>query len=177
MAANDLALERAARRAYELGRLRSALRHVPFVLAAAAAAIAAGRPPALTFTLAGALLLLMLGLSSRGGAVGRAVAPGFVAGSAALAMPLLMATVGHACFGPACMRLGLPACIAGGAVAGVVIAKSAARQPGLAFIAAAIGIAALTGALGCTTAGAAGVVGMLAGALVAAAPVLVAARR
>lgn len=75
------------------------------------------------------------------------------------------------------MRWGLPACIAGGAVAEVVIAKPAVRQLGLAFIAAAIGIAALTGALGCTTAGAAGVVGMLAGALVAAAPVLVAARR
>jgi hypothetical protein len=177
MAANDLALETRARRAYELGRLRSSLRLAPFVLAAGTAAIAAGRPAVLTCTLCGLLLALVAVLSWRGGPMGRAVTPGLVAGSAALAMPLLMATVGHACFGPACMRLGLPACIAGGALAGVVIARTAARQPELSFIAAAVGIAALTGTLGCTIAGAAGVAGMIAGAVFAGAPVLVAARR
>lgn len=176
MAANELALEMRARRAYELGRLRSALRYAPFVLAAAAAAVAAGRPLAWTGALAGALFLLVTFLSSRGGVSGSAVSPGLVAGSAALAMPLLMATFGHACFGPACMKLGLPACIAGGALAGVVIARTAARHP-VGFVAGAIAIAALTGALGCTIAGAAGIVGMLAGAVVAGGPVLVAARR
>src|SRR5439155_540588 len=47
----------------------------------------------------------------------------------------------------------------------------------LAGAAAAVAVAALTGALGCTIAGVAGVLGMLAGTVAAGAPVLVAARR
>jgi len=180
MAANERAeaLEVRARRAYELGRLRAALRVAPFVVAAAIAAIACGRPAAPTYALAGALLVFCVGVSYAGGPGGRGVVPGLVAGAAPLGMPLLMATVGHACFGPACMSLCLPACVVGGAVAGVVIAKSAARRdPDPRFLAAAIAVAALTGALGCTIAGVAGVLGMLGGTVAAGAPVLVAARR
>src|SRR5689334_1170521 len=117
MAANDLpmALEARARRAYEWGRLRFSLRLVPPVLAAAAVAVACGRPLSPTCTLAGVLVLLSLSLSFTGGAGGRAVAPGLVAGCVALACPVLLHTVGHACLGPSCMLLGIPACIAGGA--------------------------------------------------------------
>ena len=177
MAANDLTLEARARRAYEMGRLRSGLRFAPFVLAAGAAALASGRPFPLVAALTGALLALALGFSSMGGAAARAVTPGLLAGAAALAMPLLMATVGHACFGPACMKLGLPACIAGGALAGALIAKRVTGEPDLRFAAAAISLGALTGSLGCTIAGAAGILGMLGGAIAAAGPVLAAARR
>jgi hypothetical protein len=174
----DLALEARARRAYELGRLRAALRLAPFVVAAAAAAVVCGRPLATTCALALPLLLLSLGLAYAGGPAGRAVVPGLLGGAGALAAPLLMATVGHACFGPACMTLALPACIAGGGLAGVVIARIAARREAdLSFVLAALAVAALTGALGCTIAGAAGVLGMLAGVVAAGAPVLVAARR
>jgi hypothetical protein len=88
-----------------------------------------------------------------------------------------MATVGHACFGPACLKLGLPACIVGGALAGAMIGKVLAREPDPGVAAATIAIAALMGSLGCTIAGAAGVVGMLAGAVGAGAPVIVLARR
>jgi hypothetical protein len=180
MAANEraVALEVRARRAYEMGRLRAALRVAPFVLAAAAAAVACGRPAILTGVLASTLLVLCIGVSCAGGPGGRGVMPGLVAGAAPLGMPLLMATVGHACFGPACMALCLPACVVGGAVAGVVIARSAARrEPDRRFVASAVAVAALTGALGCTIAGVAGVLGMLAGTVAAGAPVLVAARR
>lgn len=180
MAANEamMRLEARARRAYELGRLRGALWVSPFAIAAGAAALACGRPAPLVLALTGALLALGVGLSFRGGAAGRAVLPGLAAGSAPLALPLLMATVGHACFGPACLSLCQPSCIAGGAVAGIVIARAAA-QPGrdLRFLAAAVAVAGLTGALGCTIAGAFGVLGMLAGAVAAGTPVLVAARR
>jgi len=180
MAANEsaVALEVRARRAYELGRLRAALRVAPFVLAGAAAAVACGRPAALTGALAGTLLVVCVGVSYAGGPGGRGVVPGLIAGAAPLGMPLLMATLGHACFGPACMSLCLPACVVGGAIAGVVIARSAAsREPDRRFVAAAVAVAALTGALGCTIAGVAGVLGMLAGTVAAGAPVLVAARR
>jgi hypothetical protein len=180
MTANDpgVALEVRARRAYELGRLRAALRVAPFVLMAAAAAFACGRPLTLTSALAGALLVFSVGAVYAGGPGGRGVVPGLVAGAAPLAMPLLMATLGHACFGPACMSLCLPACVVGGAVAGVVIARSAARpEPDRRFVVAAVTVAALTGALGCTIAGVAGVLGMIAGTVAAGTPVLVAARR
>jgi hypothetical protein len=180
MEANDpiITLQARARRAYELGRLRSALRLVPFLIAAGAAVIACGRPFPLTFALLAALLPLSVGLAFAGGVAGRAVVPGLLAGGAALAMPLLMATVGHACFGPACMSLFLPACVVGGAVAGAVIARTAARhEQDPRFLVSALAVAGLTGALGCTISGAAGVIGMLAGVVAAGAPLLVAARR
>jgi hypothetical protein len=174
----DPRLEARARRAYELGRLRAALRLAPLVLAAAGAAIVCGRPLPMTCALAVALLLLSVGLAYAGGSAGRAVYPGLLAGAAPLAAPLLMATVGHACFGPACASLGLPACILGGSLAGVVIARTTARRDAdLPFVLGALAVAALTGALGCTIAGAAGVLGMLAGVVVGGAPVLAAARR
>jgi len=180
MATNEqaVALEVRARRAYELGRLRAALRVAPFVLAAAAAAIACGRPAALTGALAGTLLLLCVGAAFVGGPGGRGIMPGLMAGVAPLTMPLLMATLGHASFGPACLSLCLPACVVGGAVAGVVIGRSAARlEPDRRFVAAAVAVAALMGALGCTIAGVVGVLGMLAGTVAVGGPVLVAARR
>ena len=158
--------------------LRCLPRLAPFVLAAAGAAIACGRPLAVTCVLTLPLLLLSVGLAYAGGPAGRAVLPGLLAGAGALAAPLLMATVGHACLGPACMSLALPACIAGGGLAGLVIARTTARRDAdLPFLLGALAVAALTGALGCTIAGAAGVLGMLAGVVVAGAPVLVAARR
>ncbi len=173
-----LLLERRARRAYEWGRLRSALRILPFVVLATAAAIASGRPLTLALAVLGVLSPLSVGLSFAGRAPGRAVVPGLLAGGAALAMPLLVATLGHACFGPACMTYCLHACIVGGAIAGAVIARTAVAQgPDPAFLLPALAIAALTGSLGCTISGAAGVIGMLAGVVAAGTPLLVVARR
>ena len=174
----ELALLSRARRAYEAGRLRWALRVAPFVLLAAGASLVCGRPLALTCWLSCALLPLAVGLGFAGGSAGRAVVPGLLAGSAALALPLLVRTVGNACIGPSCMELCLPACVVGGAIAGAFIAARAARQEHEApFVLAALAVAGLMGSLGCSLGGLAGVAGMLAGALVAGAPVLIAARR
>lgn len=178
MALNELTLELRARRAYEWGRLRWSLRLVPWVAAAFAAAAWAGRPLDLCGALAGAVLALAVGLSFAGGEPGRAVRPGLLAGSFALALPLLVRVVGHACASDACMSLCLPSCVLGGGLGGGFLALRAAREErGRVFLAAAIGIAGLTGALGCTLAGVSGVIGMLAGAVVAGTPVLLAARR
>ena len=104
--------------------------------------------------------------------------PGLLAGAVALACPVLMHTLGHVCLGPSCMMLGLPACILGGAAAGVLIASRAARdESGGRFLLAAGAVAGLMGALGCSLAGAAGVLGMVAGTVAAGAPALVAFRR
>jgi hypothetical protein len=177
MAPSEASLEYRARRAYELGRLRWSVRLAPAVMAAAAAAIAAGRPAGMSCAFGALLLLLAVALAYAGGSAGRAVVPGLKSGAAALAMPLLVGTLGHACLGPACMSLCLPACVAGGALAGAFIARRAAgeeREP--AFVLAALAVAGLTGAMGCTMAGLAGVGGMLAGVVLGGAPVLIASR-
>ena len=179
MAANDLpmTLEARARRAYEWGRLRWSLRLVPPVLAASGVAVACGSSLSPTCALAAALLLLSLWLSFSGGAAGRAVMRGLLAGAVALACPVLLHTLGHACLGPSCMMLGIPSCIAGGAGAGLLIASRAAREKGGRFLLASVAVAGLLGALGCSLAGAAGVLGMLAGTVAAGAPALLAFRR
>jgi hypothetical protein len=177
MAPIETLLKLRARRAYELGRLRWSLRFAPGVIAAAAAAVAAGRPAPVSCAFAAVLLPLVVALAYAGGSVGRAVIPGLESGAAALAMPLLVGTLGRACFGPACMFLCLPACVVGGALAGAFIARQAAREerePG--FVLAALAVAGLTGAMGCTMAGLAGVGGMLAGVVLGGAPVLIANR-
>ncbi|HEX9578856.1 MAG TPA: hypothetical protein VF993_13975, partial [Myxococcales bacterium] len=157
---SDLVLETRARRAYELGRLRWSLRVAPFILVASAAVVACGRPLGDSGAICLSLLLLAAGLGFAGGSAGRAVVPGLAAGTVALVLPLLVRTLGHVCFGPACMPYCLPASVLGGAVAGALIARQAAghdRQ--LPFLLAALALAGLTGALGCTLAGTAGVLG------------------
>ena len=177
MVPSEALLQFRARRAYELGRLRWSLRLAPAVIAAAAVSIAAGRPAGMSCAFGAVLLPLAVALAYAGGSAGRAVVPGLKSGAAALAMPLLVGTLGHACFGPACMLLCVPACVVGGAVAGALIARLAAREerePG--FVLAALAVAGLTGAMGCTMAGLAGVGGMLAGVVLGGAPVLIANR-
>ena len=175
MAANELAvnLEVRARRAYELGRLRWSLRLLPLLAAAGAAALACGRPAGLCCAMLAALAPLAVGLAYAGGPGGRAVGPGLLAGSFALALPLAVRTIGHVCASDVCMSLCLPSCVAGGGIAGALLALRAAKEQGGAlFIASGLAIAGLMGALGCTLAGAGGVIGMAAGALAAGAPVL-----
>jgi len=160
-------LAQRARRAYEWGRLRFALRLAPIVAGAAVVAFACGRPFDLCGLLGGALLLVAVGLTFLGGSAAGGVVPGLVAGLAPLA--LLVRTVGHACVGNSCMALCMPACIAGGALAGAFIAT---RRGDAWFLLVALLVAGLTGSLGCTMAGMSGVLGMLGGALLAGAPVL-----
>src|SRR5260370_788744 len=128
-------------RASEYDRARDAL---PWVLGIAAwecrtlrrrwerrreqSAPAPGRPARVSCAFAAVLLPLVVALAYAGGSVGRAVIPGLESGAAALAMPLLVGTLGRACFGPACMFLCLPACVVGGALAGAFIARRAARE-------------------------------------------------
>jgi hypothetical protein len=177
MATSETALRSRARRAYDLGRLRWSLRLLPFVAAAAGLALLCGRPLELSCLLSAPLLVLAVGLSFAGGTGARAVAPGLTAGVFALVLPLAVGTVGHACLGPSCMSLCLPACIGGGALSGAFLAFRAAREEQSArYLVAGFALAGLMGSLGCTMGGAAGVVGMLAGALGLGGPVLLASR-
>ena len=170
-----------ARRAYELGRARTALRYAPIVAVAALAAMSCGRPAGLSCALGAALFLLTGALCFLGGIGGRAVVAGLLAGCAPLALPLLTRTLGYACLGDRCASLCMPACVVGGIAAGAVVGLLSARwidtpRDELGFAASALAVAALTGCLGCTLAGAAGVLGMLAGVAAGSAPVLILAR-
>ena len=178
MPMDESVLRLRARRAYELGRLRWSLRPAPMVAVAFVAAVACGRPLDLCCLLGASALLLSVGFSYVGGEAGRAVLPGLAGGALALALPLASRPIGHACMGDACLSLCLPACVLGGAISGAFLAHRAAREErGRVFLAAAVGLAGVLGALGCTLAGFSGVVGMAGGALVAGTPVLYAARR
>src|SRR5262249_4950322 len=103
-----------------------------------------------------------------------AVAPGLLAGLPALALPLGVRVVGHACASDACFALCLPACCAGGVIAGAALALSARTGSDPArkreYLAAALLIAGLTGSVGCAVAGVSGILGMLATTVLTSAP-------
>lgn len=165
-----VALERRARLRYELGRaVRSVLGFAPALLIVGVAAFFSRRPGSALFFggllfVSGALLLW------RGKTVHRAVLPGLLAGLIPLALSLV-ANRGHVCLSGHCSTWCLPACVAGGVTAGLLISWLAARK-GMdwSFWAGASVVSLLTGAMGCACVGYSGVVGLGIGFVVATAP-------
>jgi hypothetical protein len=168
-------LAAAALRAYELGRLRSAL-----VRGTAAAALAAPG-------------LLLCGQRGWAGACvaafGLVVAAGRMRGGAWEAGSRSGAIAGIVpCLLPAAVRLYDPAlcmflmnrgpwiCAAGGAVAGVVLGLRGIAVRGLPFWGSALAALAFAGAIGCFPAGALGFAGLALGVVAGGAPVLVTRR-
>ena len=86
----------------------------------------------------------------------------------------LMANRGHACAGGHCSTWCLPACIAGGVVAGFAVSWFA-KQRGLdwRFFVGASAVSLLTGAMGCACIGYSGVFGLTAGFLAGVVPMTV----
>lgn len=156
-------VERRARRAYELARLRAAaLGVVPLALVVAAAALVSHRAgAALSF---GAVAVIAGGFMLwYGRGPQRAVLPGLAAGILPLALALC-ANHAHACGSQACASLCLPACAIGGVIAGLMVARTAARRrAGVAFWASASAVAVAIGAMGCACIGSSGVVGLVVG--------------
>lgn len=179
MVSIDPSLQRArARRAYELGRWRYALRAAPAVLAMIALSIAAGGSALLAGVAGVALLGLSVALGWRGQVWGRAVLPGLLAGSAPLVLPPLLRSAGHCCIGGSCWSLCLLGCTLGGLLAGVAIGVTSARErEGQAkFLCAATAVAGLAGILGCAIVGAAGITGMALAVLLSSVPAAAVAR-
>ena len=176
MAPNERELLARARRAYEWSRLRGALPAGLWVVPMMAASLAIGGPGTWLRAAAGvALALLLVFLAWRGGAAGRAIGPGLVAGLAPLALPLITRSL-HLCGIQGCMALCMPACIAGGIVGGLVVAWTTTRVTAgrATFTLAAAAIAMLAGAIGCFVAGFGGFLGMVAAVAVLPMPVLLA---
>ena len=151
MGSTDLAhLQRRARTAYELGRLRLALLGVAPVAVIIAGAMCLGHRP-------------MSACGSVGDGRGRgghnwygrdpqrAVFPGIAAGM----VPLLLALCAnrwHACGANGCISFCVPACAIGGVIAGLAVAVVGnKRRLGVWFWVSASGLAVLTGAMGCSS--------------------------
>lgn len=166
-------LERRARRTYETARLRWALARAWPVPVLALLALQIGCSRAWIPALALVLLVTAVGFLWRGGALGRGVFYGFVAGGAPLVLPSLATGCARAC-SASCFQWCTVSCVVGGIVAGVLVGLRAGRygEGWSRFLCSGMVIAAITGCMGCLLAGAVGVTGMLAGFVLGAAPVL-----
>ena len=122
--------------------------------------------------------LLCVVLLWRGEAAGNAVWPGLLHGGAPLLVPLLGRAAGGVCpvgwMGLVCMA----SCVGGGIVAGALLSRRGIRagEERVTWWICVSLVTALTGSLGCAWAGASGLLGMLAGLLVGAFPVVAGAR-
>ena len=166
-------LEHRGRLLYELGRARWALRTLLLVAPLLIAAGLIGRPVGLVLALGVPLCLLSLGLAFAHARYARAVLVGVLAGLPAFVLPLLLRSVGIVRLGAAELDPCLPASFVSGVIAGALVSSRAADEDHrLAFWLAAIGVTALTGTLGCSVAGGAGVLGLMAGVVAGSAPVV-----
>jgi hypothetical protein len=165
------ALKERARRAYERGRVRYA---VWMALPTAVVALLGGLmgEPAGLEALTGMLLFgVAVFCYYRGQHVEKGVLPGIAAG----AIPFVFAHVAraseHCGACGECTSFCLPACVLGGIAAGLLIAHFAkpSRPARVSWVSAGI-VASLTGALGCACIGVGGILALLGGLLLGAAP-------
>jgi hypothetical protein len=169
----DAQIERRARWTYELGRIRWASHVLLFALPLLVVARLIHRPLPLILGIGGALCALSLVLAVVHERYRRAILAGILAGVPALILPFAAQSLGMVQVGPAVFDPCIPACFISGVLAGAFVAGRAAgesRSPSFWF--AALAVTALTGALGCSVAGSAGVLGLVAGVAVGATPVL-----
>jgi len=161
MDSTDLSgIMRRARRGYELARLERALLGVlPLVIIVPIAAFLNARPlstwtfGALTFCLGAAMLWY-------GRDAQRAVLPGVAAGLVPLTLALCANRM-HYCGPDGCTSLCIPACAVGGVAAGLVVARfGQLRRAGPWYWLSASALCLLTGAMGCSCIGSAGIVGL-----------------
>ena len=166
-------LENRARAAYERARLREAVVSAWPVPLLAVLALTLGGERGDIALAAAILILAVVALRWRGGALGRGVTAGLFAGAVPLVMPYLAVGAAGAC-SASCSLWCAWSCVVGGLAAGGVVGWLAAgRVAGRgAFLMASAAVAALTGVMGCCLAGGTGVTGMLLGVLIAAVPIV-----
>jgi hypothetical protein len=169
----DIQLARRGRGMYELGRARWASHVLLFILPLVLVARAIGRPTMLVLAIGAALVVLAFALALAHDRYARAVLAGVLSGLPALAVPLLLRGTGAGWLGGATVDPCLPASFLSGILAGVFVSLRAVdERHHVAFWVAAVCVAALTGTLGCSVAGGAGVLGLLAGVVAGTAPVV-----
>jgi hypothetical protein len=165
MDSTDLAkMERRARRKYELARAWQAFWGFSPSLVVVTDAALASKHPTSAVVFGSGMFALGLGLLWYGRGVRRAVLPGLAMGLLPLSLALCANHVGHMCMGDGCMTLCVPACAIGGLGAGIGVSVIGWRQgQGIGFWVAASALTVLTGAMGCSCVGYAGVAGLAIG--------------
>lgn len=153
-------VQRRARVAYELTRVRLALLGVAPVAVIVAVAACVAHRPASTLGFGVATIAVGAAMLWYGRDPQRAVLPGIVAGLVPLVLALCAKNM-HSC-GPAmCSNFCVPVCTLGGVVAGLAVASVGnQRRAGVWFWLSASGLALLTGSTGCACVGYSGVVGL-----------------
>lgn len=164
MPLTEAQLQAAARGAYERSRLSKAVAVAAPVAVLPALSFWLGTSLASATLLGGALVAAVLLVVWRGGAVALSGAVGLKAGVVPLAFAHAAKLFGHVCTPAGCTTLCVPACATGGVIAGALVEWWARRSPrahltrGLGA-----GVALMTGALGCSCVGYAGVAALLVG--------------
>ncbi|GMU60039.1 MAG: hypothetical protein AMXMBFR34_18020 [Myxococcaceae bacterium] len=164
MALTEAQLKEAARDAYERSRVARALAVAAPVAVLPLVSFLLGTSRA-SASLLGVALVTVVALGVwRGGAVALSSAAGLKAGL----VPLLFAhgakAFGHVCTPAGCTSLCVPACAAGGVLAGALVEWWARRSPRPHLTRAlGAGVAVLTGGLGCACVGYAGLLALLVG--------------
>jgi hypothetical protein len=172
MALAEAALEARARRAYERGRIRLGLRVAAFAVPMAVLSVIAGGSAVVATLGAAALAAVLAACLWRGLGPARGARLGLWAGLPPLVCPALMSCFGHYC-GPGTCYLFPTGCLVG-AVGGGLLLAGLVRRAGLGndALAAAALVTALSGALGCSLGGAAGLAALGLGLAAGAAPLL-----
>jgi hypothetical protein len=177
MASTDDVMKERAKRAYELGRVRRALRFglFPLPLIAISTNICGAVLPS---CLAGSLLVLsVIFFAWRGGSYEAAIRPGLASGMGAFLLPFAGELSG-VCTGEklfACASL----CFLGGMITGGFLGARSMREElhhGR-FLASGCVIASLVGSLGCVLAGLGGILGMILGVTTISIPAVLLLRR
>jgi hypothetical protein len=167
-------LERRGRLAYELGRAAWASHVLLLVLPVLLAAHLLQRPAALVLGIGGALTVLAFGLAVLHDRYARAVTAGILSAVPALAIPVLVRSLGIVQLGSAAVDPCIPAAFIAGMLAGAFVsARAVDEKHRISYWLAAILAAALTGVLGCSVVGDVGVLGLMAGLAAGTVPVLV----
>lgn len=173
--AHDLAMvRRQSRRAYELGRVRSALIDgIPLVLLAVVAAWLGPRP---WFDAVVAAMLCATGLVFlwRGQTAGRAVMPGVAAGLVPLTLTHIANGLSPGCGSGQCTSYCMHACVVGGVLGGLLLVRFARRDPSkLALWGWAGPLTLMTGVLGCGCVGFTGALAIVGAVVAVSAPSIV----
>ncbi len=156
----------AATAAYERGRLAFAVRWALPALLLPLSSLALGSRLGSVLGLGLALVAALAFGLFRGGTLLRSAVTGLEAGLLPLALAHAAQLYGHVCTPAGCSTLCVPACAAGGLLAGAFIAVRTRRaERPLVATGAAAGLALLTGSLGCSCVGYFGVLALVGGLL------------
>jgi len=176
-----------ALQAYERGRRKASLTFALALMPIPLAAIVLGTSAWLASGVALMLFVVCFFCLFVGGRLGRAITPGLIAGAIPMLLSLGARAYGHVCTADGCMTLCLPACLCGGLLAGLIVGRTGARRAPSAqergrsnvfpnvfsSVAPAGAVALLVGSLGCSCAGYSGIIGLIAGITLTAAPLFV----